>query len=231
MGMGVKAEDLAGKVILDAGCGSGALSIALAESYEMEVVAMDLAAGIEQAYAYNRNPFVYFVQGSVLEPPFRHGSVDFLYCAGVLVAIPEPKLGLRTLAPILKPGGRYFTWWYHPIDRRHHPNDLLKMATYNWIRENVTSRLTIGMQRALYMGSMPLYFLKRELENMFREQRNTTTWREKMQDLTDMFSPVYQHRYTEEEIVQWYEELRFVDASIGYQEAYGFGVRGDSPAL
>jgi hypothetical protein len=87
------------------------------------------------------------------------------------------------------------------------------------------------MQRALYMGSMPLYFLKRELENMFREQRNTTTWREKMQDLTDMFSPVYQHRYTEEEIVQWYEELRFVDASIGYQEAYGFGVRGDSPAL
>ena len=56
----------------------------MAESFEMEVVALDLAFGIEQAYSHNVNPYIYFVQGSVLEPPLKDEAVDYLYCAGVL---------------------------------------------------------------------------------------------------------------------------------------------------
>jgi ubiquinone/menaquinone biosynthesis C-methylase UbiE len=228
--MGVKPEDLHGKLILDAGCGSGLLSMELAKSFRMEVVALDLAFGIEQAYAHNTNPFVHYLQASVLEPPVKANTVDFLYCAGVLVAIPDARAGFRALKPILKPMGRYFIWMYHPIDKRHHPKDRLKMSVYNWMRQKVTSRLPIGLQHAIYLSVIPLYIMKRTVFNLIHREKNTTTWREKMQDLTDMFSAVYQHRFTGEEILEWYRTDGLVNAQVAYREEYGFGVRGDSPA-
>jgi ubiquinone/menaquinone biosynthesis C-methylase UbiE/uncharacterized protein YbaR (Trm112 family) len=228
-GMATDPARLRDKVILDAGCGSGALSIELAESLGMEVVALDLAYGIEQAYAQNKNPFVHFVQASVMEPPVRAGSVDFAYCAGVLVAVPDAKAGFKALTGAIKSGGRYFIWMYHPIDKRHHPNDLLKVSLYNWIRTHITSRLPIRLQHALYLTVIPLYILKRSVLNLFRTEKNRTTWREKMQDLTDAFSPIYQHRYSEEEIVNWFNDAGFAHVDVAYQEQYGFAVRGDKP--
>lgn len=228
-GMGAKPEDLKGKAIFDAGCGSGLLSMELAKNFGVEVVALDLAFGIEQAYAHNTNPYVYFMQGSVLEPPLREKAVDFLYCAGVLVAVPDARQGFRALKSVLKPAGRYFIWMYHPIDQQYHPNDRLKMTMYNWIRENVTSRLPIRVQHAIFLSAMPVYLLKRVVSNLFRTSKNTTTWREKMQDLTDMFSPVYQHRFSHEQILKWYEEEGLVNAKIAYSERYGFAATGDVP--
>ena len=132
----------------------------------------------------------------------KHEAVEFLYCAGVLVTIPDAKAGFRTLATMLKPGGRYFIWMYHPFDKRHHPNDHRTVALHSWVRERITSRLPIGIQQALYLALVPLYMLKRTLGNLFRAEKNRTTWREKMQDFTDDLSPMYQHRYAEEEILR-----------------------------
>ena len=226
-----KPEDLKGKLIMDAGCGSGLLSMEMAETFGMEVVAMDLAFGIEQAYAHNRNPFVYFIQGSVLEPPVKDQVVEFLYCAGVLVHVEHPERGFEALTPTLKSGGRFFIWMYHPIDKRHHPKDRLKMTAYNWIRKNITSPLPIEIQHLAYLSVLPLYVLKRTLLNVFRTQKNTTTWREKMQDLTDMFSAVYQHRFSGDEILEWYHRAGMVNPKVAYREHYGFGMVGDRPLL
>lgn len=228
-GMAVRPEGLRGKLILDAGCGSGLLSMELAESYGMEVLALDLAFGIEQAYSHNKNPFVHYVQASVVEPPVKPNAVDFIYCAGVLVAIPDAKAGFKALRPALKPGGRYFIWMYHPIDAKHHPHDKLKMSLYNWLRVHLLAPLPIRIQYAFYLAAMPFFVLKREVGNLLRAQKNTTTWREKMQDLVDMFSPLYQHRYTEEQILEWYKDLGLENEKIAYQEPYGFAARGDVP--
>lgn len=228
-GMGVAPAELKGKLIYDAGCGSGLLSMELANTFGMEVVGMDLAFGIEQAYAYNTNPYVYYIQGSVLEPPLKQSSVDFLYCAGVLVAIPDPKEGFAALKQSLRAGGRYFIWMYHPIDEEHHPKDKLKMSIYNWLREKVTSRLPIRFQYALYLSVIPAYVLKRVVFNVFRSEKNMTTWREKMQDLIDMFSAVYQHRFSEEEIIQWFMEEGLLHIKTAYREDYGFGTCGIMP--
>jgi hypothetical protein len=76
---------------------------------------------------------------------------------------------------------------------------------------------------------IPIYIVKRELGRVLGSKKTAVTWREKMQDLTDMFSPVYQHRFTTEEILEWYKDAGLVNARIGYTEAYGFSARGDSP--
>ncbi len=227
-GMNVSPERLRGKTIFDAGCGSGLLSMEMAKSFGMEVFALDLAYGIENAYRHNNSLHVHFVQGSVLEPPFRAGSFDYLYCAGVLVACPDTHEGFLSIIKTLKGGGRCFIWLYHPIDRVHHPNDLRKMTAYNWIRTNVTSRLPIKLQYVLYLSLMPAFLLKQRIEILTGRRRTRRTWREKMQALFDMFSPVYQNRHQEDEAVDWYSKEGFTNVAVSYQEAYGFGVRGDS---
>lgn len=228
-GMGVTQQDLQGKVMFDAGCGSGLLSMEMAKSYGMEVIALDLASGIEQAYERNRNPFLHFVQGSVLTPPVKSGVCDYIYCAGVLIALPDTRAGFQALQRCLKPGGRYFIWVYHPLDRAHHPTDLPKMRLYNWIRSRVTSRLPIQVQYGVYLTMIPVFLLKRAIFNLFTKEKDNQTWREKMQAFIDMYSPVYQNRHTEEEILSWYRADGFVNARIGYQETYGFCARGDAP--
>jgi SAM-dependent methyltransferase/uncharacterized protein YbaR (Trm112 family) len=229
-GMGVRPDELKGKLIFDAGCGSGLLSMGMAGSFGMEVVALDLAFGIEQAYRQNTNPFLYFIQGSVLNPPLRSGLCDYIYCAGVLIALPDTRTGFRALCRCLKPGGRYFTWHYHPIDKRHHPRDLFKLRLYNWIRSRITSRLPIRLQYAIYLTAIVPFVIKRDVTNLLKHKKEDQTWREKMQAFVDMFSPVYQNRHTEEEVLSWYEAEGFVNCCIAYQEAYGFSARGDVPS-
>jgi ubiquinone/menaquinone biosynthesis C-methylase UbiE len=224
-------ECLKNKLIFDAGCGSGLLSMSMADDFGMEVVALDLGMGIEKAYEHNTNPYVYFVQGSILEPPIQDNVADFVYCAGVLIHLPDTKIGFQVLPRILKEGGRYFIWVYHPIDKQHHPKDLLKMKCYKWIRDNITSSLPIKVQYLTYLTWTVLFIIKQKIFNLFRVTKDDRTWREKMQDFVDMFSPIYQHRHTEQEVLAWYKELGFLNVDISYQEEYGFGARGDKRIL
>jgi ubiquinone/menaquinone biosynthesis C-methylase UbiE/uncharacterized protein YbaR (Trm112 family) len=228
-GMHVDPEELKGKTIFDAGCGSGLLSMEMAKTFGMEVFALDLAFGIENAYKHNDSPYVHFVQGSVLDPPFRPGAFDYLYCAGVLVACPDTHQGFLSIIKTLKRGGRCFIWLYHPIDQEHHPNDLRKMLFYNWIRKNITSRLPIKLQYVLYLSLMPAFLLKQRIKMLFGVEKSLRTWREKMQSLFDMFSPLYQNRHREDEAVNWFSEEGFTNVAVSYQEQYGFGARGDFP--
>jgi len=129
----------------------------------------------------------------------------------------------------LKPGGRYFTWHYHPIDKAHHRRDFYKMRLYNWIRSRVTSKLPIRVQHLIYLVMIAPFVIKRDISNLFKKKKDTRTWREKMQAFVDMFSPVYQNRHSEEEVLSWLREAGFINYTIPYQEQYGFSARGDAP--
>jgi ubiquinone/menaquinone biosynthesis C-methylase UbiE/uncharacterized protein YbaR (Trm112 family) len=229
-GMGVGRRDVKGGLIFDAGCGSGLLSMEMAKSFGMEVVALDLAFGIEQAYEKNRSPYVHFVQGSVLEPPLQDGVFDYLYCAGVLVALPDTRAGFKSIIRTLRQGGRCFIWVYHPIDSVHHPDDLNKMRLYNWIRRKITSRLPIRLQYILYLSLMPPFLAKQSIEKFLGINMTAQTWREKMQAMFDFFSPLYQNRHEESEVVEWFSAEGFSNVAVAYKEQYGFAARGDSPS-
>lgn len=223
----VPPHELEGKLIFDAGCGSGALSIAMAKQFGMEIVAMDLAYGIEKAYEHNDSPNVLFVQGSVLEPPLRGDVFDYVYCAGVLVHCPDSKEAFKAVVPTLKRGGRCFVWVYHPISAAYYPADWRKLATHSWIRRNITSRLPIQIQYLLYLTLMPAFLAKQAVECMLGMKESAVTWREKMQNLFDSFSPIYQNRHEPKEVEEWYSERGFSNVEVAYREHEGFGMRGD----
>jgi ubiquinone/menaquinone biosynthesis C-methylase UbiE len=229
-GMAKGSAELKDKTMFDAGCGSGLLSIEMAKSFGMEVVALDLAFGIENAYRHNSSPYVYFVQGSVLEPPLRDRSFDYLYCCGVLVACPDTRTGFNAIVKTLKVGGRCFTWYYHPIDPAYYPDAWRKLAVYNWIRTRITSRLPIKVQYYLYLSWLPAFLIKQRIDVLLKRKTIALTWREKMQAWFDFFSAMYQHRHEPSEVISWYQSKGFPNAEVAYKEYEGFAIRGDLEA-
>ena len=172
--LGRAADELKGKIIFDAGCGSGLLSMEMANSFGMEVVALDLATGIEKAYAINRNPFVYYVQGSVLEPPVRGHAVDYIYCAGVLIHLQNTKEGFDCLPRCLSSNGRLFVWVYHSIEHHRQTGGHMNERLYDWLRRAVTSKLPISVQEGFYRCLLIPYFLKRAVLNPRVQIRSAT---------------------------------------------------------
>ena len=225
--LGSDPEALRGGLILDAGCGSGLLSMEMADTFGMEVIALDLATGIDKAYKKNTNPYLYFIQASVLEPPLKARVMDYIYCAGVLIHLPNTKEAFGKLTSCLKTGGRYFIWVYHPVYAHARANDRLRESLYHRVRTRITSRLPIAVQECLYSCVALLFLIRRTLWNLFSRTKETRTYGEKMQNLIDTFSPMYVNRHTEDEVFGWYRESGLGNVAVAYTERYGFGVRGD----
>ena len=81
---GWSGELLAGRWILDAGCGAGRF-LDVASTLGAEVVGLDISNAVDAARANlagRKN--VHLVQASIYEPPFRPGTFDGVYCIGVV---------------------------------------------------------------------------------------------------------------------------------------------------
>lgn len=100
-----KAE-LAGKWILDAGCGSGRF-LDVASQAGCEVVGLDLSNAVDAAKKnLDGRKNVHLVQASIYQLPFRDGAFDGCYCIGVIQHTPDPQGALRSLPRVLREDGR-----------------------------------------------------------------------------------------------------------------------------
>jgi SAM-dependent methyltransferase len=123
-------EAVAGKVVVDAGCGPGGF-IDVVERHAAAVIGFDLSVAIDACYElHGRSPSVYLAQADIFNPPVRPGVADLLYTFGVVQHTPDPERAFRALVPLVKPGGEIAVWVY----RRR----LLQPAL--WLR-----RFTAGM--------------------------------------------------------------------------------------
>jgi SAM-dependent methyltransferase len=124
-------ESLAGKVVVDAGCGPGNF-IDVIEQHARVVVGFDLSVAVDACFAlHGHRPSVYLAQGDIFNPPIRRSSADSLYTFGVVQHTPDPERAFRSLIPLVKSGGEIAVWVY----RRH----LIPPPTY-WLRQ-----ITAGM--------------------------------------------------------------------------------------
>ncbi|HJR05825.1 MAG TPA: methyltransferase domain-containing protein [Pyrinomonadaceae bacterium] len=99
-------EWMAGKWILDAGCGAGRF-LDVAAQTGAQVVGMDISSAIEASRDNLKgNPNAHFVQASIYEMPFRDGVFDGVYCIGVIQHTPDPLKSVRALPRVLRAGGR-----------------------------------------------------------------------------------------------------------------------------
>lgn len=116
--------------LLDIGCGTGSLSVLLAE-LGWDVTGFDLSpAMISQAEtkATAAGHHIRFVIGDAASPALAPASFDALVCRHLLWALPKPEEVLKRWNSLVKPGGRILLvegFWHTGAGL--HADDLLTM--------------------------------------------------------------------------------------------------------
>jgi SAM-dependent methyltransferase/uncharacterized protein YbaR (Trm112 family) len=101
-------EAFKGKVIVDAGGGSGSQSKWFAEYGAAHVILLELSHSVDDVVARNLTGFtnVDVVQCSIDAPPLRNGSIDgMVYCHNVIQHTPSVEKTAHALFALTAPGG------------------------------------------------------------------------------------------------------------------------------
>lgn len=114
-----------GKVILDAGCGSGYKSLVLAEANPgAKIIGIDIS---EQSLDLARKRFQYhnldngeFYRISLDELPSFGLEFDYINCDEMLYLLPEPTIALEAMKSVLKPHGIIRSNLHSSLQRFHY---------------------------------------------------------------------------------------------------------------
>jgi len=130
-----------GERVLDAGCGSGAITRAIGRA-----VAQGLATGVDREPKYidfaRRKAAaeglhnVHFEVGDVLSLPFEDGSFDVVWSKHVLQWVRQRKQALAEFKRVVRPGGRVVCCNFDGFCAHHYPVDTeLKQDVDLWFKE------------------------------------------------------------------------------------------------
>lgn len=104
-----------GKIVVDAGCGSGKFSAAIARFGAAQVIGLDIGQkGLDfarrQAVKVPYGARLNFQHASLLEIPLKDASADMVWSNGVIHHTLDYERCIREFARILKPGGALFLY-------------------------------------------------------------------------------------------------------------------------
>jgi SAM-dependent methyltransferase len=202
---GVAADQLAGRLVLDAGCGGGRYA-RLVGSSGARVVGADLSSAvIKAAQLCESLPNVAIIQADLLDLPMADGVFDLVYSIGVLHHTPDARRAFGQIARKVKPGGRLAVWLYR--------RNLLLQEWLNTGLRSVTTRLPSQVLEPLCVGlgaigSIPI--LNRTL-NKIANFSNHPDWTLRVCDNFDWYAPAYQSHHSVDELRTWFREEGFGD--------------------
>lgn len=207
------AAKLEGKWVLDGGCGAGRFAEVVA-ARGAKLVALDMSSAVEAAKkTVERFPNAHVVQGSLLEPPVKKGSMDFAYCIGVAQHTPDPERAVREVVASVKPGGEYaLTIYARRPWTKLHAKYLLRPITKRVPKETLLAAIEKVMPVVFPVAdkvfSLPKvgYFARFGVPAAVYTQAERPEWnrdqryRESVLDTLDMLSPQYDSPMTWQEV-------------------------------
>lgn len=159
-------EELAGKLVLDAGCGNGRYTN-IAREYGGEVIGIDLSRAVDEAFKNLKGERkIHFVQGDLFKLPFKKETFDFIFSNGVLMHTGNARLAFHSLVSRLSKNGTITIHLYHRGNPIYEFND--------WWLRLITTHLPLSV---VYQFSKLLagiaYFLPKKfviygLNSLFR---------------------------------------------------------------
>ncbi len=90
--------------ILDVGCGTGVLTNELARRTRGQVIGLDNNPEM-LAFARRSTSRVHYEEGDALDLPYPDAHFDTVICHFVLLWVADPRLAVREMARVTKPGG------------------------------------------------------------------------------------------------------------------------------
>ena len=207
---GLRPEDVAGRLVLDVGCGMGRFADVVSR-WGGQVVGVDLSLAVEAAHAnLGGRGNVRIMQADLFRLPFQPGTFDTVYSIGVLHHTPDCEKAFRQLVPFVRPGGRLCVWVYGtmgPWDR------------FARLYRRVTVRMPRRLLHALCHAAVPWYYLCRLplvgplLWTLFPISLHPNPdWR--VLDTFDWYSPRYQSLHTFPEVYRWFRSEGLVDITL-----------------
>lgn len=196
-------SDLAGRTVLDAGCGAGRFT-EVAARWGAVVTAFDLSSAV---YAARRNAAdahrVRFLQADAYRLPFANGQFDFAFSIGVAQHTPDPLRFVRSIAKMVKPGGQAAFWvyernlgallkpkyWLRPFTRRM-PGDVRRILVDGMVRALFPvarrARTLPRIPRRLLYAAMPIAVYLDQLPLSMEAQKQWS-----LLDTLDWYTPTY----------------------------------------
>jgi SAM-dependent methyltransferase len=212
---GLKREELRGKRVLDAGCGTGRFAAVAAEA-GADVVACDLSLAVEACQKnLGDRPNVQVLQADIFRLPFAPESFDVIYSLGVLHHTPDTRKAFLCLPPLLKPGGKLCVWvydkqaWRGLLPPYYFMSDFYRRWTSRWSAERL---LKFAHFRARMYPLVRIPVLGIFFERLWPGSAHPDPdWR--VLDTFDWYSPVYQWKHTDEELAGWFAEAGLTEVT------------------
>lgn len=215
--------ELAGKLVLDVGCGMGRFA-EIVLKYGGIVVGIDLSYAVDAAWDnMGLNAQANFIQANVYQLPFADNSFDLIYSLGVLHHTPNPRAAFACLPRLLKIGGTIMTTFYAGYNKAY-------VATSSFWHSILRPLPRYWLYRFAHI-SIPLYYLWRLpfigkfLGTLLPlSQHPRAEWR--VLDTFDWYSPQYQFYFTHPEVFRWYQEHQLSNIII---KGPGISLAGTRP--
>ncbi len=217
---GLTPEELAGKLVLDVGCGMGRFA-EVATRWGAYVVGIDLSLAAEAAAVNLKDRQAAFFQADVFKLPFAPESFDIIYSIGVLHHTPNCEQAFKTLPALLKPGGKIAIWLYSAYHKWYRMSDLYRKATRRMPPKTLYRLCHVAVPmygahkalRAVPLVGKPISgVIKYLLPMSFHPDPR---WR--VLDTLDWYSPWYQSKHTYEEVFRWFEDCGLRDLRVVLQ--------------
>lgn len=237
-------EVLAGKSVLEVGCGAGRFTELLLGAAE-GVFACDLSSAVEANYANCHECPNYFVcQADARAVPVVPHSFDFVICLGVIQHTPSPEETIATLTRYLKPGGslvidHYARTYPASFSRRCLRHLLLRLP------RSAAQSLALSLSRALlplhrlsWNNKRGRWRLRRQLQRFsplvdyyeaYPELGEKLLAEWALLDTHDTLTDYYKHMRSVEEIESYLRSCGLIDIEA-YYGGNGIEARARMPA-
>jgi ubiquinone/menaquinone biosynthesis C-methylase UbiE/uncharacterized protein YbaR (Trm112 family) len=202
-------DDIKGKLMLDAGCGSAIMSMNLTEKYNIETVGLDMAFVIDRAQHQKKSNLFHLVHGSVLNPPLRNTIFDIVYSHGVLHHTYNTKKAFNAVEKLVKNKGTLYVWLYGKKKGWNRFRFLFIRTARFFISRMPDSFQKIGVY-IMYLIHTFVRFIKRVLG---LEKVQYKTKQQLLVSIRDKYTPKYAREHTENEVKGWFKEKGYENVS------------------
>jgi SAM-dependent methyltransferase len=208
---GTTPAGLAGRRVLEVGCGAGRF-LEVAAPVAGLVVGVDLSRAVEAAAkTVAAHPNARLVQASVYALPFKPGVFDLCYSIGVVQHTPDPAAALAALPRLVKPKGRVAVTVYErrawtklnakylvrPLTRRLPKGVLLALIR---LAAPLLFPVTDALYRVPHLGRLLAFAVPFADYTKVPGLRYGDRYRAAILDTFDMLSPRYDQPQTREEV-------------------------------
>lgn len=226
-------ETLNGKLVLDAGCGSGRFS-EIVLKFGASLIAVDYSSAVEAAQKNLSAPNKLIVQGDLASLPIPDQTFDYIYCIGVLQHTSEPALITQELLRCLKIGGEisltfyenssWHVLWYskyliRPITKRLPKSLLLNLLEKTSIVWFPVTKFLFNLPGIFSRGFRFLIPFANYVEYKYSNQKIARD--EAILDTFDMLSPSYDKPIKKSEVLSWISDSGINMQPLSVRPLYG----------